>query len=189
MRAAWVLTACLLSGCYSLAELRLHQPVRSGEDNVVLGIWIRAPGPVLSEPRLWLYDAVIATVLYPWDVVSSTYTAVTAPFDPDLDISMGPIGAICGIALPGPTLIPYIYPPYPMLAQPRAIELDASSYASLLARIETGDGVGAYRDIVDTYPWDGGVAALLDVERIESDRGADAVTGEARWSPGQALLR
>jgi hypothetical protein len=116
---------------------------------------------------MWLYDAAVAIIFYPWDVVSSTCVAMSAPFDPDLDVSLGPIGALCGIALPGLTLMPYLYPAHHMTFPPPDVPLDASSFKSLVARIKAGDGLRAYRDIVGSYPWDGGSEAMITIELIE----------------------
>lgn len=179
----------LLTSCYSLATLRVHQTVRADQHEVVLGVWIRAPGPVLSDPELPVYDAVVAIVFYPWDVVSSTCVAVSAPFDPDLDIRWGPTGAVAGIVLPGVTLMPYLYPARHMMFPPPDLELDTPACEALLARIEAGDGVSAYREIVGRYPWDGGSDAMISVELIERCRAeADrqtAASAAPRTAPGR----
>ncbi len=176
----------LLASCYSLSELRVHATVRSGPDSVVLGIWIRAPGPVLSDPPIWPFDAAVAILFYPWDVAVSTWVAVSAPFDPDLDVSFGPIGALSGIVLPGVTLMPYVYPAYHMMFPPPDVQLDAASFRSLVARIEAGDGLRAYRDIVGSFPWDGGSEAMLAIELIGSHPQAaqQGATAGERLQPG-----
>lgn len=177
--AMLVAAASLLAGCYSFSELRVHETVRSGPDTAVLGIWIRAPGPVLSDPPMWLFDAAVAIVFYPWDVVSSTCVAVSAPFDPDLDVTLGPLGVVCGIALPGLTLMPYLYPARHMAFPPPDVSLDESSFKSLVARIKAGDGLRAYRELVGKYPWDGGSEAMISIELIED--GLGAAQQDAEW--------
>lgn len=159
--------AALLASCHTLAQLRVHRTVRSPDSTAVLGIWIRAPGPVLSDPPKWLADAFVAVLFYPLDVLSSTVVAVGAPFDPDLDIAWGPAGALAGIALPGLTLMPYLYPAFHMMFPPPDLPLEPASFDALLARIQAGDGLGAYCDIVGSCPWDGGADAMLAVEVID----------------------
>lgn len=167
--------AIVMAGCHSLAELRVHRTVHTDRESAMVGIWIRAPGPVLSDPEHPVYDAAIALVFYPWDVVSSTIAAVRAPFDADLAITWGPIGAVAGIALPGLTLMPYLYPARHVTFPPDAVELDAASLDELASRIAAGDGVAAYREIVGDFPWDGGEAAMIAVEWVEAPRARRAV--------------
>jgi len=180
----------LLTSCYSLATLRVHQTVRADQHEVVLGVWIRAPGPVLSDPDLPVYDAAVAIVFYPLDVVASTCVAVSAPFDPDLDISWGPIGAIAGVLLPCVTLMPYLYPARHMMFPPPNLEVDRPAFEALISRVTAGDGVRGYRDIVGQYPWDGGSDAMLSVELIEPCRAAadrpTAASAAPRTTPYRA---
>lgn len=156
------------TGCHSLSELRVHRTIECEHGAAVLGIWIRAPGPRLSDPERPVYDGVIAVLFYPWDVVASTIAAVRAPFDPDLDVTWGPIGAVAGIALPWVTLMPYLYPARHMTFPPEAVVLDAASFAALESRIASGDGIAAYREIVGTCPWDGGGDAMIAVEWVHA---------------------
>lgn len=134
----------VLAGCHSLSRIRLSQNVRSGDEIAVLDVWFDAPGPVLSDPQVPVYDAVVGLVFYPWDKISSLVIAAKAPFDGDLDVQWGPIGALVGCTVPWVTLIPYIYPPLPL----PDVELAPEAFARLQARIGAGDGVGAYREIV-----------------------------------------
>jgi hypothetical protein len=157
-----VAALCLvLSGCHSLAMLRMSQCVRTDGADLVLRLWIHAPGPVLSSPPRPIHDAVVAVLFYPGDLVVSTVVALQAPFDPDLAIRWGPVGALAGILLPGVTLIPFFYPPF----QPADAVLDRRAFDELVTRAQGGDGREAYRDIVlRQHPWPDGEEALHSVE-------------------------
>lgn len=179
---------CVTSGCYSLSRIRLSEIIKTDGEAVVLWIWIDAPGPRLSDGDYPVSDAVSALVLYPLDLVMSASIAVRAPFDPELDIRWGPIGALAGVALPWVTLIPYIYPPYGVLNPLPEVAIDRSAFDDLVARIKAGDGTRAYREIVAEYRWVGGESVLISVE-LSSDTAIPAAEQDAAAAAHQAARR
>jgi len=70
---------------------------------------------------------------------------------------------LVGIALPWVTLIPYIYPSPPL----PDVVLERGAFAELLSRTRAGDGTGAYRQLVGSYPWCGGAGALVGIEMLD----------------------
>jgi hypothetical protein len=166
IRCMLSLCVALLGGCYSIVNIRLKQSVHAGETTKVVGVWIRAPGPTWSDPPIPVLDAIAPLVFYPLDVVFDLVTACKAPFDPNIEIRGGPIGALTAIALPWITLIPYFYGPLPL----PDVELQPEALAELIERIRRGDGSAAWRQIMGYYPWRGGEAALIAVEVIDPDR-------------------
>ena len=160
----------LLGGCYSLAQCRLPVHVKTDDASVALWVWIDAPGPVLSDPPSPVRDAITTLVLSPFELLLDTAVAVRAPFDPDLDIRWGPVGAVAGIVLPWVTLVPDFYEQLPI----PEITLEPSAFDVLVSRIRSRDGFDAYREIVAEFPWRGGEAALLSVEFKREDLDAAA---------------
>lgn len=143
---AVVLIAFPVGGCYSLTELRVSQQIGSGEQQVTVGLWVRAPGMGGDVP---VGNALTAVVFYPLDVFMSSVVAVGAICDPEVDISWGPVGAVAGIALPWVTLIPHVCLPGFMMQPSPDAHLDPQEFATLVSRIRTGDGLAAYLEIVD----------------------------------------
>lgn len=160
LHAAALAALPLLGGCYSLAQIRLTERVKTDNASLDLWVWIDAPGPVLSEPPMPVFDAISALIFYPVEVLLDTSVALRAPFDPTLDIRWGPLGALGGIALPWVTLVPDFFKPLPL----PDITLEPAAFDLLVSRIGRGDGVAAYREIVAKCPWRGGEAALLSVD-------------------------
>ena len=145
---AVLLCALPSAGCYSLSQLRLDQVVRTSDDAVTLGVWFMARGCPMSGGDAPVAEAVTAILFYPLDVLLSSVVAARAPFDPRLDITWGPVGAVAGIALPWVTLIPHLYPPLCVLRPAPEVSLSASDFANLVDRVRGGDGLSAYRQLV-----------------------------------------
>lgn len=137
----------LLAGCHSLAGIRVDQRVVAGDRAAVLALWCRAPDSILSDGDTPVFEAFVALLLYPVDVLASTYVAVHAPFDEKLEVRGGPFGAVAGICLPWVTLVPYVYPPFHLMMQPKELELTGAEWEQLLARVRAGDGVAACREL------------------------------------------
>lgn len=137
----------LLAGCHSLAGIRVDQRVTTGERAAVLALWCRAPESILSDGEAPVYEAFVALLLYPVDVLASAYVAVSAPFDEKLEVRGGPFGAVAGICLPWVTLVPYVYPPFHLMMQPKELALTSAEYEQLLARVAAGEGVEACREL------------------------------------------
>lgn len=145
MPIRFLLVAALLAGCHSLAGIRVDQRVRAEGRTADLALWCRAPESILSDGESPVGEAVIALLLYPVDVLASTYVAIRAPFEERLEVRGGPFGALAGICLPWVTLVPYVYPPFHVMFQPKEIELSPAEFDRLLERVRAGDGVDAYR--------------------------------------------
>lgn len=150
---------CSASACHSMARIRMSQNVRTEDRTVTLDLMIDAPGPVLSGPPHPVVDLCIPLVLYPLDKWLSFAIAVQAPFNADLDIQWGPVGALAGLTLPWVTLIPYIFPPE-RLAD---VDLNPEVFDEFCHRVQRGDGVRAYTELVQTSGWPGGFDALHSV--------------------------
>ncbi|MFO1050622.1 MAG: hypothetical protein U1F36_00240 [Planctomycetota bacterium] len=134
----------LFGSCYSIASLRVTQRVSSGEQSAVLEMWVDAPGPM--EPNSDPFGRVVAGVLfYPFDKLFSLINAVHAPFDPDIDIRYGPLGALAGITLPEITLVPFV-----MQADTgaREVELPSDAFARLVEDARRGEGIATYLELV-----------------------------------------
>lgn len=137
----------LLASCHSLAGVRVDQRLGADDRTAVLGLWCRAPDSVLTDGDAPVAEAAIALVLYPLDVLLSTVVAVRAPFDAELEVRGGPLGAVAGICLPWVTLVPYIYPPFHVMFAPQQLDLTPPEFDRLITRIRAGDGVAAYREL------------------------------------------
>ena len=142
-RLGLVTALLLLGGCFSLAQRRMDQTVRTDGATAKLSIWIDSRAPMHHEPRQPVSEALASLALYPVDVVYSSLAAVTAPFDSDVAIRFGPVGAIAGIALPWITVMPEIYGPMPF----HDVAIERRDFDELVLRIEAGDGVAAYRKL------------------------------------------
>lgn len=142
-----------------------------------------APGPILSDGQVPVAEAAVALLLYPLDVLFSTMVAVRAPFDADLDITWGPIGAAAGIALPWVTLVPHLYPPLFLLRPVPEVELNPSDFADLVARIRQGDGLAAYRAVVAPELWACDQQTMMSVVLIVGPETAAAPPGHAAGRP------
>jgi hypothetical protein len=152
-----------------MARIRMSRNVTTENRAVTLDLMIDAPGPVLSGPPIPVLDAGISLVLYPVDKFLSTLIALQAPFNADLDIRWGPVGALAGMTLPWVTLIPYLLPPNPLAD----IDLDPRVFDELCRRVREGDGVDAYTELVQECGWPGGCDALHSVRLRETpDSGA-----------------
>lgn len=147
------------SGCYSMTRVRMLQDVRTVGDAATLELWIDAPGPVLSEPPILVFDVIVPVVFYPLEKISSLLVAIRAPFDETTEIRWGPIGALAGVTLPWVTLIPDFYGPLPLAD----VVLDRAAFDELMRRVRAGDGVRAYVEVVRSCGWRGGEAALHSV--------------------------
>ncbi len=77
---------------------------REGDRVLVLKAWV---ADQWLRPRGGLLSAL---VFYPYNLLVSLGYAVSAPFDADYDIRLGPIGAVLGVGIPGFTLIPALDP-------------------------------------------------------------------------------
>ncbi|MCU0862419.1 MAG: hypothetical protein MUC36_01385 [Planctomycetes bacterium] len=141
-----LLALSLLAGCHSLAGIRVDQRVHAGDRSAELALWCRAPDSILSGETP-LYEAFVALLLYPVDVIASTCVAVSAPFDDRLEVRGGPVGALAGICLPWVTLVPYVHPPFHLMGQPKELELTPAEFDLLLQRVQAGDGAAAYREL------------------------------------------
>ena len=108
-------------------------------------------------------EAATAVIFYPLDVLISTAVAVRALFHPGIDITWGPVGAVAGITLPWVTLIPHLYPPLCMLWPTPEVNLSPAEFQSLVARIRQGDGLSAYRELVDVGLWACQDAVMMSV--------------------------
>jgi hypothetical protein len=152
-----------------MSRIRMSQCVRTENQAVTLDLMIDAPGPVLSSPPHPVLDVCIPLVLYPVEKFLSMLVAVQAPFNADLDIRWGPVGALAGLTLPWVTLIPFILPPNPLAD----VHLDPPVFDELCRRVREGDGVEAYTEIVQECGWPGGCDALHSVRLRETpDSGA-----------------
>ncbi len=163
-------------GCYSLAETRHPQFVRCENGDVLLGLWIDERGwfddrglPRRRYPQhlgilptvdgFTPVDGLLALLSWPLDAVASTYWAVRAPFDSEYSIQAGPLGALCGIALPGITLMPgFMNQPIPEAT------LSPSDKRRLLSGIRSGRAVEAYSETVGPALWKSTNLPLADVE-------------------------
>lgn len=164
-----LLAPVLLTSCYSLAKCRMDQRVSSPDTTVVFSVWVNAPGPPRSSPRNPVLGAITAVGLYPYDVVFSTCGALAAPFDPDLSIRWGPLGAVAAITLPGVTLVPYIYGPLGW-----DIELEQSAFQGLINRCRTSDATQAYREIA------GGIPLFVREDSV--------ISAEPKWETLQPII-
>ena len=142
-----LLALSLLAGCHSLAGIRVDQRVHAGDRSAELALWCRASDSILSDGEMPVYEAFVALLLYPIDVIASTCTAVSAPFDDRLEIRGGPVGALAGICLPWVTLVPYVYPPFHLMMPPKELELTPAEFDLLLQRVQAGEGAAAYREL------------------------------------------
>jgi len=149
LRARCLVLLLALGGCHSMARIRMVQAVRTEGGTAALDVWLDVPGPLIEDPFTPL-------LFYPIDKISSLAVAFRAPFDPALDIQWGPLGALAGITLPYVTLIPGFYAPLPL----PDIVLEREAFDQLLARVQQGDGVRAYLDLVRECSWRGGEARL-----------------------------
>lgn len=179
IRSPWSCAALLLlalpsAGCYSLTQLRVRQVIRAGDHHAVVGVWFMAPGNPITAGDAPAAEAVCAVIFYPFDVLFSTAIAIRAPFDSDLDITWGPVGAVAGIALPWVTLIPHIYPPLCLLRPTPEVELSSSDFADLVSRIRQGDGLAAYRALVAPELWACDRQTMMSVMLIVSPDNAAA---------------
>jgi hypothetical protein len=118
----------------------------------------------MSDPPAPVYDVIVPLVLYPVDKISSLLIALNAPFDPDIEIRWGPLGALVGIAVPWVTLIPDFYGPPP----PGDLVLEPGAFDRLIARVNEGDGVRAYVETFQVCGWRGGADALHSVRVVEA---------------------
>lgn len=190
-RASWATVAALflalpVGGCYSLTQLRVSQVIRVADQRAVVGVWFMAPGHILSDGQVPVAEAAVALLLYPLDVLFSTMVAVRAPFDPDLDITWGPVGAAAGIALPWVTLVPHLYPPLCLLRPAPEVELSSSDFADLVARIRQGDGLAAYRALVAPELWACDRQTMMSVVLLVDPEDAAAPQGHAAGRPEAA---
>ena len=145
--AAPLLALSLLAGCHSLAGIRVDQRVHAGDRSADLALWCRAEDSILSDGDVPVYEAFVALLLYPVDVIASTCMAVSAPFDDRLEVRGGPFGALAGICLPWVTLVPYVYPPFHLMVPPKELELTPAEFDLLLQRVQAGEGAAAYREL------------------------------------------
>ena len=157
----------LCAGCHSLTQLRVRQEVVCAEQRVVLGVWFLGRAHPVTGGDAPAVEAVTSVILYPVDVLASLAVAVRAPFDPRLDITWGPVGALAGICLPWVTLVPHLYPPSCLLEAAPRVELRAAEFEELRARTRAGDGLRAYRELVAPGSWACGREAMTAVELLE----------------------
>jgi len=160
------------SGCYSLARVGHSVVVRSETEEATLRVWVNSTGPVLSSPPNPVWEVVCPVLVYPMDVLGSLFMAGQAPFDPDLDIEWGPVGAVAGIVLPWVTLLPDLY----SWTTVEDVELSPAAFSALLDGIRNGDGIPAYEEILEEAPWPAGQGPLISVELEGDVRPVDALT-------------
>jgi hypothetical protein len=142
-----LLALSLLTDCHSLAGIRVDQRVHAGDRSAELALWCRRSDSILSDGEMPVYEAFVALLLYPVDVIASTCVAVSAPFDDRLEVRGGPVGALAGICLPWVTLVPYVYPPFHLMVPPKELELTPAEFDLLLQRVQAGDGAATYREL------------------------------------------
>jgi len=133
--AAYCAVLATAAGCFSVARTREHEVIASEGRTATLAVLIDAPGPMLGP---------IALLLWPVETVFDIGLAVRAPFDRDLDVRWGPLGALGAIVLPGLTVVPYFYAP--VLGWPTNVP--PATFDALLERVRAGDGVAAYRELL-----------------------------------------
>ena len=164
---AMLLFALGAGGCYSLTQLRASQVIRTSGETQVVAVWFMAPGNPMGGGSSPVAEAATAVIFYPLDVLISTAVAVRALFHPGMDITWGPVGAVAGITLPWVTLIPHLYPPLCMLWPTPEVNLSPAEFQSLVARIRQGDGLSAYRELVDVELWACQDAVMMSVVLLE----------------------
>jgi hypothetical protein len=129
------------AGCFTVARTREREVIETEGRTATLAVLIDAPGVFGLGPAALLF--------WPVETVVDVGLAVRAPFDPDLDIQWGPLGALGAIVLPGLTVLPYIY--RPPLGWPRngpPANVPPATFDALLARVRAGDGVAAYHELL-----------------------------------------
>ena len=139
----------------------MQRCVRTENQALTLDLMIDAPGPIPTP--LPVLDVCIPLFLYPIDKFLSSYVAIWASFDPNLEIQWGPVGALAGVTLPWVTLIPYLYPPHPLAD----VDLDPQVFDELRQRVHESDGVDAYIELVKKCGWPGACDALHSVRMAE----------------------
>lgn len=93
-------------GCYSIAEDREVRELVTPESpvRIVAERWHEVGS--LNSPQWGVLQTIAPLVLYPADVVMSTYCCVCFVFDDDTRVRWGPLGALLAIACPGVTAFP-----------------------------------------------------------------------------------
>lgn len=163
-------------GCLSVSRIRIAVPVETDTEFAEIGMWVNAPGMMISHPRNLLGEALASTVCYPVDVLLSTVFAFRAVGDPSTEIILGPVGAIVGIALPIVTVTPYLYPPLP---EPPT-RLSPEEYERLLAEVER-DSEWARVRVFDLVGWLESPDEIIRLEVIDPDE-PELTSVHGRWT-------
>lgn len=160
---AALLGASTLQSCYSFTIFRetvtLEAPGRPSK--VVVEVRdVAGDGVFASEPG---GAAVASVMMYPFDVVVSTFVACQAMFDRNLEVQWGPAGALLGISLPGPTLFPGVgHVPRPERS------VDPKVFDELLQAIRDGKEEAVFRRIEGLWSRKTLGVKLIEVREAES---------------------